>query len=353
MLRGRMDDHSLWKADMTDASEAPIRRWTLQGWNRAGARVRFELSDVAPGPSEPAVSVSFTVNETEHVISDHAVIERNVEFLSGIDPGYFRNVAEVYSPFFGSDDKEQRQRAATAMRLAYSMALETFAALIAVAVQAPHFALGWMLRYRNSDLDEVIRKLRAGEQVHSALSEGFSWLALVEAVHEVPFDSEAVGQEAQIKLGFAKAWKRFAGEFIDETMNHEYNSLKHGLRARQGGFTLSVALPESPGVAPPVEAWTPPSGSSYGSTFFTLVRLQERRNWALKKCSRNWVPDNMMAGLVLLSISINNLIWFLRSQGGDPTSQQLQRPSDLELFLAPWAVGLEWDQIDEHPLIPT
>ena len=338
---------------MPDNNPAPIRRWTLQGWNRQGARVRFELSGVEPGPTDPAPSVSFVVHETEHVIVDHAVTERNIEFLKGIDPGYFRNVAEVYSPLFGSDDKEQRQRAATAVRLAYSVALETFSSLIAAAVQAPHFALGWMLRYRNADLEKVIRKLHSGEPVQSAFPQNFSWLTLVETVHQIPFDDEAVGQEDQIKLGFAKAWKRFSAEFIDQTINDEYNNLKHGFRARQGGFTLSVALPEATGVAPPAEAWTPPSGSSFGSTFFTLVKLEERRNWGLRRCSRNWVPDNMISGLVLLSISINNLVWFLRFQGGDSTPQELQRPTDLALFSAPWAVGLEWDQIEEHPIIGT
>lgn len=336
---------------MTMPSEDPVRRWTLRGWSPKRERVRFDLSSVEPGPSGSAERVSFWVNEKEHVIWDHEIHAKNLEFLRGFDPGYFRHVAELYSPLFKHDDEEERQRAAAGVRLAYSVALETFFALLATAIQAPKMALGWMLKYRNADLEALLQKLYSGETVHSAWPDQFSWTSFAAGVHQLPFDAAAVSEEDQLIHGFARAWRRFAGEFLDQDMSAEYNSLKHGLRARVGGFTLSVALPEAVGVPPVPEAWTPPSGSSFGSAFYALVGLGEQRNWAVRKCSRNWVPDNMIAGLVLLSISINNIVWFLRAEGGDSTPQQFQRPSDFGLFHAPWAVRLEWDQMDEHPML--
>lgn len=282
---------------------------------------------------------------------DHSLREKNLEFLKGIDSGYFRYVAEIHYPLLRSKNREQRQRSATAIRMDYSLALETFCALLATAVQSPRFALGWMLRYKSQDLDRVIRKLYNGEAVHSAWPDAFTWLGFSDVVHRVPDEEGAIEDEQQIRRGFAEAWRRFAADFIDHRMTDEYNSLKHGLRARAGGFTLSVGISASPGEMPLPEAMTPPSGSQFGARFFTAEKIGGRRDWILTERSQNWVPENMIDGLALLSMSISNLVWFLRSQGGDSARQQLQRPRDLALFAGPWAGKLEFDRVDVHPLV--
>lgn len=39
---------------------------------------------------------------------------------------------------------------------------------------------------------------------------------------------------------FSTLWYRFAGDYLNENLIAEYNSLKHGFRINPGGFKLMV-----------------------------------------------------------------------------------------------------------------
>lgn len=327
---------------------------TLGGWQRDGSYITFQIVNTQSDPKAVPEGVAFVVNETSYVTWDHALPERNLEFLRGIDAAYYRFIGEVHAPLL-SGGPDQRQRAATAIRMGYSAALETFCALLATAVQSPGFALGWMLQYTNRDLRTVIRKLYDGKGVPSVSAIPFSWLAISEAVHSVstgdPDANLDANLENQLRVGCSAAWRRLSGDFINKMLLDEYNSLKHGHRARVGGFRVSVGPPVEPGMAPPPELWTRPSGSPFGSTFYTASKLPGKsRNHVLTRHHYNWVPQNMVAGLELLSMSINNLVMFLRFSGGDAGPFQIQRPTDPGLYTAPWAIKLEFDRLSEHPI---
>lgn len=336
----------------TPANQGDLVRRTIRGWSAAGGRISIEVENTERGPGGALSSHPFLIDETPHVIWDHALEEKNREFLDGIDPGYFLHLAEAHATFVADADPEQRQWSTAALRIAYSMALETFCALLATSVQSPYCALGWMLRYRNQDLERVIQKLCSGTPLRSALPERFTWIGMSELVHRFDVDAPLAGQEAAIRTAFANAWRRFALEFVgDRTGADEYNSLKHGSRARIGGFTLSVGAEITPGVPPDSSAMTKPSGSSYGSFFPVAQKLGERRDWTVTRCARNWVPSNLITGISLLSMSIYNLLCFLRQHAGDPSPQQFQGPADSRLFTAPWSVRLEFDEIVEHSTV--
>lgn len=332
------------------SGERPVVRQTLSGWSHSdAARISFELSHVELGPERPPEHAPFVVDETPHVVWDHALREKNLSFLQGIDTGYFRHVAEVHHPLLSSNVREARQRSATALRFAHAHALETFCALAAASVQAPHFALGWLLRYKNQDLESVIRKLQMGEPMHSAWPDRFSWLRLSELVHEVPATIPEKDLH-HVKEAFARAWSLFAADFVDRANLDEYNSLKHGLRARSGGFKISMGPVDQSGQLNP-ETMTTPSGSVYGCSYFLPERIGNRRDWAVSEQHQNWVPENLAGALVLLSMSINNLVWFLRRQAGDSAAAQLHRPSSNAIFDDPWAVRLEFDRMVTHPMV--
>jgi len=58
---------------------------------------------------------------------------------------------------------DQKQYAAATLRIAYSQGLETLFALLCAVVQAPDCVIGWFLKYRNSELFELVRKIREGQ----------------------------------------------------------------------------------------------------------------------------------------------------------------------------------------------
>jgi hypothetical protein len=143
-----------------------------------------------------------------------------------------------------------------------------------------------------------------------------------------------------IQEGFGKLWRRFAGEFTDVKISQEYNSAKHGLRTRVGGFYLHAGTEVIPGVPPPSEKdWNLVGGSDFGTSYFTLEKLggDGRLNFRPRHQSRNWNPESLTNSLLLLSMSINNVISFLRGINGVPRENCPVRIPDSEKdFDAPW-----------------
>jgi len=189
--------------------------------------------------------VKFVIYETPYACWDWELKEKNLEFLEGIDAGYFSYVASLNSDHVEGDDKH---RAAVCLRLAYSHGLEALFALLCSAVQAPQCAVGWVLNYRNSDLLSLVRKISNKEPVYTRFKQTpVTWELLAKHIHGGLSYEE--GKRMWIQKGFGRLWAWFAREFVDENMALEYNGIKHGLRARPGDFILrwvTKTLPEFP-----------------------------------------------------------------------------------------------------------
>ena len=126
----------------------------------------------------------------------------------------------------------------------------------------------------------------------------------------------------------------------------EYNSAKHGLRTSLGGFSLRVGLEETPGIPAPRDKMQSLGGSVFGTSYFTVEKIidNKRLNFRPRSHSRNWDPENLANGLVLLSMSINNIISFLRiAYGVSASSCKFSTPSSRDAFDTPWQnpVGVE------------
>lgn len=310
--------------------------------------VQTSVRDGAARLPPPLQRAHFVVDTAPHTVWDYELTKKNHEFLRGIDPGYFAYIASTHGTLLKSDDRDEQNRAAIALRIAYSQALETFCALLAAAVQAPHCALGWMLQYRNRHLEAVIGKLYREEPLYSMLPGGTSWKAISTAVHK--FQLGDTEREQQLTQGFTRLWRRFAEDFLDQGSLDEYNSLKHGLRARPGGFKVAIASAQASGDPPPPEAWPAPSGSRHGSRFFTAEPLSPHQyNWKLTQRSRNWTPEDFRARLNLLTLSISNVVTFLRGTSGDASeSLLLQYPMDMADFETPWVGRPGFQTMDQH-----
>ncbi|SRR6266446_2956010 len=279
--------------------------------------------------------IKFAVNDKAYCFWDLDVRGKNLAFIKNIDPKYFEHCADINGALL---EGEQKQYAAAALRIAYSQGLETLFALLCAVVQAPDCVVGWFLKYQNRDLFELVRKISEGQSIFSKLRDHrVTWRAIAELVF-TPFKTGDQGKDKFIRGNFARLWEHFASEFLDKKVEVEYNSIKHGLRARLGGFYFAMGLEEAPGVPAPPERMQTMTNSVFGSSFFVSERLHDTRNFTVSHQSLNWVPENFIDALHLISSSIHNAVAFLRVLHREPLNEvPFVWYEDEETYLQPWS----------------
>ena len=247
----------------------------------------------------------FVVNESPFCVWEWDLAKRNLEFINSIDYTFFEYLARVHSEALDQD--KNKQHAALSLRTAYSHGLETFFALLFAALQAPDCVIGWLHKYQIEDMENLIHKVSKRQPILTKIPlypitwKTISYSVLVNLVLE---DGD---KEKKIKDGFSRAWKRLAEDFVNKKIQQEYNSVKHGLRARAGGFYLAFGVQDVPGVPAPSERMHLVAHSEFGSSFFIPERIDnDKLNIRIKRHSRNWRPENFLYGLLLLSYSIQN-----------------------------------------------
>jgi hypothetical protein len=252
--------------------------------------------------------------------------EHNDRFLASLDPDYFiRDIDANQSRLDGAD----RHRAALSIRAAYSHSLETFFALLAAAVQAPHCPLGWMLQYRNHELETLICSINKGEPIFTITKFTDRWAGLARQFHT--FDSyDSVTDDILHDIEFV--WSSLAVDFLDTERKQEYNSVKHGLRAVS--LESRVALgPSLDGDPPILDAISP-----FGGHFCRAGTLSaDRVHFELEIVQKNWSPIALAARTRLVALSIRNVVGFLRRCIG--VSEELyvpEWPRDPSLMRAAW-----------------
>ncbi len=278
--------------------------------------------------------IRFAVNETPYCFWDLDVHGKNLEFINKVDPKYFEHIADLHGGLLEGDEK---QYAAAALRVAYSHGLETLFALLCAVVQAPDCVIGWFLKYRNGELFELVRKISDGRTIYSKLKcQRVTWQVIAELVLTNVKTGDAA-KDKSIRNNFARLWRRFATDFLNTKQQFEYNSIKHGLRARMGGFYLAMGAEDIPGVPAPPERMHVMGSSEFGSSFFIPERLHDGRNFTVSHQSLNWSPENFDYALRLISLSISNVIGFLKILYGQPASEtNFSWPSDDKVFEEPW-----------------
>jgi hypothetical protein len=285
-------------------------------------------------------NVRFAIDETAYCLWDLDIRQRNLDFINKIDAHYFEYIANLHGESLEGDEK---QYAAAALRIAYSHGLESLFSLLCACVQAPDCVVGWLLNYQNKELYEVVRKISEWRprQIYSKLrNRSVNW----DAVADLIFMHVKTGgdeKDKRIRDNFARLWGRFASDFLNENYKYEYNSIKHGLRARMGGFYLAIGAEDVPGVPAPPEKMRTMVNSEFGSSFFVPVRLHDRRNFTIQHQSLNWDPQNLVYALLLISMSINNVVGFLKVLHGVPANEvQFSWASDDESYQEPWKRGV-------------
>lgn len=293
--------------------------------------------------------VKFVVNETPYACWDWELQKKNLEFLAGIDASYFKYVSEIN---IANIENEDKHKAAIALRLAFSHGLETLFALLCSAVQAPQCSIGWLLSYKNSELISLVRKISKCEPCYTRFKiSPITWNELAKYIHgNLEYDQE---KREWIQRGFGNIWTELAYEFTDAKFTLEYNGIKHGLRARPGGFHLAVGFEETPGIPAPPEKMQSLGGSTFGSTYFVKEHTipTDKLNFRPRRHSRNWSPQNLANGLFLISMSIQNITSWLRMVNGAPPNKcRFEHPTSEDVFELPWkeSVGITNSSVLSH-----
>ena len=171
-------------------------------------------------------------------------------------------------------------------------------------------------------------KVQRGQSIHAKLGiKPITWQTIAQKVLTFGSFADTPEQENRIKEQFAAAWALFAHDFSDEKGTEEYNSIKHGFRIKTGGFHLGIAREDTPGIPAPLERMQLLGGSDFGSSFFTPERNDDpkkadkdtghfKRHFRVRRNSRNWAPETSFYGLHLLSISLQNILSFLKAIHG-------------------------------------
>ncbi|MEI8196605.1 MAG: hypothetical protein WCI73_11905 [Phycisphaerae bacterium] len=276
---------------------------------------------------------SFVVDDVPWCVWDWRLGELNAEFIEGLDPSYFDYIAEAHGRALDAEGSDQH--AAVGLRTSYHHAMEAFFALLGATIQAPDCVIGWFHKYTNQQLESLVFKIDHGQPVKTKLRlKHLSWQGLADAVFSLTSLPDKA-KEQRIRTDFGQLWGRLADDFLSAKSTAEYNSFKHGMRLRAGGFHLLAGQEAVPGEPCPSEQMQHLGGSSYGSSFYGVERIDgmDKSNVRMVHHARNWSPDEFIARLQLLSISMRNVLSFLKViLGASPQSQQFVWPADPELF---------------------
>lgn len=249
---------------------------------------------------------SFVVLERPSCMYGVDLAAQNDRFLASLDPGYFTYGLDSHLERLEGPDK---QRAALSIRAAYAHSLETFFAILAAAVQAPHCPLGWVLQYKNNELEAFVRKIDKGEPIFSITKFKNQWRGLADRVHALEDADVSLRERLAMEIG--NTWSYLANDFLNSECKDEYNSIKHGLRATSVESTTTIG-PTVSGGAPLIDS-TSPFGGNY-SRVRTLTK--DRVHFELELVQKNWSPKALVAQTHLVALSIGNVVSYLRGELG-------------------------------------
>jgi hypothetical protein len=283
----------------------------------------------------------FAVNDRPFCIWSDDLDDANRLLLQSFDAEYFTFQGRMFAPALETQD---RQRAAVSLRSAYSHALETFFALLFAGLQAPNCVSAWLALYKPSDLPLLVGKVQSHQLPMTKIPVqkkdwDIRWSGIAATL--MPIESDEDNACQTIRRSFGRMWTWFANDFLDQRKRAEYNWIKHGMRVAPGGFTLRMGAEPAFGVAPPEDEMRTVGASVYGCSAFVPEPIPDApRQLRYRTMSSNWHPNNHIAGLTALSVSVANLLVFLKSYNRYENPGELTIPHDPAFYRSPWGTGV-------------
>ncbi|MBU0634453.1 MAG: hypothetical protein KKB82_03275 [Candidatus Omnitrophica bacterium] len=279
------------------------------------------------------------VNETPYCIWEVDLKNRNLEYINSINPAYFEYLLKTH---FEKADEKDKMLASIALRNGYFHGLETLLSLIGAFLQAPKCVYAWISKCSTGELRKLVKRINCSDPtiVTNLNIKKISWESIGDIVFRYYLPN--TDKQEKTKKLFAGFWQRLAYEFLDLNNINEYNSIKHGLRIKPGGFGLQAGIEHKPGVPVPLNEMKTVGYSEYGSSFFALEKVgsSEKNNQSLRsrKISVNWRIEKIALSLQLIAISIDNISSILKIINGVEASKvRFHRPVNDSDFEKPWS----------------
>jgi len=272
-------------------------------------------------------TIPLLIFETPFAVWSLDAKSENIDFLNSIQPRYFSYLAELYGSQLTGPD---RHFAATALRGVYVQGLETLFSLIGATLQAPDAPAAYLLKYRG-EIRSVVEAITHDRPLNTIWNfPSLSWKVVADSLL-LDYGDDAVRQ--MNVEGFSSVWNYLAREYLNPHVSKEYNSIKHGLRLKMGGFSIAIS---SQGDEQSEAKSHTFGGSDFGSTFFTVEIIEEsKNNIYFQQISNNWDVLKMIEALKFIDLSIRNILVFLQHHLGIETAR-------LDSFLASDARAFEF-----------
>lgn len=286
------EDSSRCQADCRLSIAASSERSTL-------IRLDFQMSEPAPIRCYP---IFLGLNRTARYWDTDAV-GTNERFLSDIDPEYF---LEVASCLMAKHEEDKSPRAALGIRQMYHHSLECMFSMACSLVQAHNYPIGWMLSYTNSQLRETVDAISHGRPIPVRLGlDEPRWSGLLISLLR-RLDRSAPGTHAPALAENALTLSTLARDLVSDVYADEYNSIKHGLRLRSGGFTLRFGLEEEPGKPAPEEAMELVAHSETGTSYYKRLPFEIKGQYRISSRCLNWDVETVLYRLHFASVWMAN-----------------------------------------------
>lgn len=269
----------------------------------------------------------FCVVERPFQLWGHDVAQDNIDFLTRVDAAFYWRAAHQFigepaaEEEAGTDESDaERKDVASLARLLWHHGAETLVMMVGAYMQAPGAVHGYFLKCRTEDAITVAKSLAQGERLKydRLVGKEFSLTNLLSGIHRCAGWSEHDERVSRL----CRAFRSVLRDFIRDEQRHEYNSIKHGLRAHHGRFAMAVGIQEAPGIPAPPEAMEFIGGSRDASFFDVARPLQNatkqvsKINFKTDKVSVAWSLEKAIAELQLISILLNNCVSALRICNG-------------------------------------
>ena len=292
--------------------------------------------------SQKATPLPFCVLDRVQCVWTWQPEEDNLTFLNGVDGQYFEYVAAAH---FEELEGENKQRAAAAIKLNYHLSLETLFSFVGAMLQSPRAISAWLLKSNTSDIRAVAQSVLSGGFDYPLGWSGIS--PKMDSKHisamVLQYTTWASDPEDNTISNFADVLLRFAGEYLEPNSITEFNSMKHGFRARSGGFSLRMGRETTYGVAAAEKDMQFVGASKFGSSFPSVVDLssaaktEKSLHFRLVDKSLNWSPSHLVQRTQLVSFFIKNIVNACRFPIRKPNQEiSFERPEFSEGFRDPW-----------------
>ena len=297
----------------------------------------------------------FAVNEDPYCLWEADLPSRTRAFLDGVDPDYFEYVLQAHT------DTEDEKRALVAIRLSLHHATEAMFSLLGSYVQAPDCPYAWIAKCSNPELREFAQRVSAKDTslITKLNIPSISWTEVASAIFAT-YQPDTDRQRNTISC-FSRLWDALTRELVNPVHVDEYNALKHGFRARPGGFALAFGIESECGVSPPDPEMKSLGKSAFGVTFLKIESLgsaKGSRHIRSRQTSVNWSLERIVLLHQLVYMSVNNVVTALKVANGYlPSTCRFLRPENDADFDLPWShstgvTSINFDDVLDEKLLP-